>query len=82
MTRTFLRVSTKTINDLIGSEIIFVQDNQSRSKRYLRGMHYKPSMDKGLIREFLENLDAVVDLRQSSKTWSVVGVTLSEKTRS
>ena len=82
----FESFNQKTMNDLIGSEIIFVQDNQSRSKKgVLRGMHYQlPPMDQGkLIRVISgEIYDVVVDLRQSSKTFGQwFGVTLSEKNK-
>lgn len=71
----------KVFNELIGSEIDFVQDNRSRSAaRVLRGLHYQISQPQGKLVSVSEGsiYDVVVDLRQSSTTFGQsYGVELS-----
>ena len=67
--------------ELTGSDLPFVQDNQSRSsKGVLRGLHYQIQQAQGkLVRVTIgEVYDVAVDLRRSSPTFGQsVGVHLS-----
>lgn len=59
-------------NEAIGKEVIFVQDNHSRSiKNVLRGLHYQIVQPQGkLVRVVLgEVFDVAVDIRKSSPTF-------------
>ena len=72
----------KNFNNLIESNINFVQDNQSFSKKNtLRGLHFQlnPSAQAKLVKVTQgEIFDVVVDLRQSSKTFlSWAGILLT-----
>ena len=56
----------------IGSDLTFVQDNHSRSKKgVLRGLHYQIKNPQGkLVRVIRGSIfDVVVDLRKASKTF-------------
>lgn len=72
----------KVIEELLETDIKFVQDNHSRSqKNVLRGLHYQLKQPQGkLVRVVVgEVFDVVVDMRKNSPTlgqW--VGVHLSE----
>jgi dTDP-4-dehydrorhamnose 3,5-epimerase len=58
--------------DAVGSNIAFVQDNHSRSRRgVLRGLHYQIKQPQGkLVRVATGRVfDAAVDLRKSSPTF-------------
>jgi dTDP-4-dehydrorhamnose 3,5-epimerase len=58
--------------DAVGSDISFVQDNHSRSRRgVLRGLHYQIKQPQGkLVRVATGRVfDAAVDLRKSSPTF-------------
>jgi dTDP-4-dehydrorhamnose 3,5-epimerase len=58
--------------DAVGSNISFVQDNHSRSRRgVLRGLHYQIKQPQGkLVRAATGRVfDAAVDLRKSSPTF-------------
>ena len=61
------------LNDFLGYEVNFVQDNESRSsKGVLRGLHYQlpPSAQVKLVRVIEGRvLDVAVDIRQSSPTF-------------
>ena len=61
------------LNDFLGYEINFVQDNESKSsKGVLRGLHYQlpPSAQAKLVRVIEGRvLDVAVDIRQSSPTF-------------
>ncbi|MDB9716711.1 dTDP-4-dehydrorhamnose 3,5-epimerase [Methylophilaceae bacterium] len=63
----------KQFNDAIGQEVIFVQDNQSKSKKgVLRGLHYQeqPLAQGKLVRViFGEVFDVAVDIRENSATY-------------
>lgn len=65
-----------------GLKMIFVQDNQSRSKKgVLRGLHFQYKFPQGkLVRVTKgEVFDVAVDLRKSSKTYGKwYGIILSE----
>ena len=69
----------------VGSDINFVQDNQSRSKGgTLRGLHYQIRKPQGKLVRVLsgEIFDVAVDLRESSPTFGLwVGETLSSVNR-
>lgn len=74
------------LNDAVGQEINFVQDNESRSARgVLRGLHFQlpPYAQSKLVR-VIEGvvLDVVVDIRHGSPTYGKhVSVTLSAENR-
>ncbi|GHA73840.1 dTDP-4-dehydrorhamnose 3,5-epimerase [Formosimonas limnophila] len=72
----------KVFNEIVGREVVFVQDNQSRStKGVLRGLHYQlPPMAQGKLVRVTQGevFDVAVDLRKDSPSfgkWS--GVVLS-----
>ncbi|MBR5197800.1 MAG: dTDP-4-dehydrorhamnose 3,5-epimerase [Alistipes sp.] len=71
------------LDALLGREITFVQDNQSRSKAgVVRGLHYQqhPYAQSKLVRVVRGKiLDIAVDIRRGSPTFGrYVGVELSE----
>ncbi|OUR71059.1 dTDP-4-dehydrorhamnose 3,5-epimerase [Methylophaga sp. 41_12_T18] len=62
----------QTLQELLGLDVEFVQDNHSRSsKNVLRGLHYQLEQAQGkLVRVVAgEVFDVAVDLRQSSPTF-------------
>lgn len=62
----------KKFNELIGYEVVFVQDNHSRSvKNVLRGLHYQIQHPQGKLVRAVQGavLDVVVDIRRSSATF-------------
>jgi dTDP-4-dehydrorhamnose 3,5-epimerase len=69
------------LNGSIGRDVQFVQDNHSRSAKYvLRGLHYQIRQAQGkLVRVTTgEVFDVALDIRRSSPTFGQwVGVTLS-----
>jgi dTDP-4-dehydrorhamnose 3,5-epimerase len=72
----------KAFNEAVGSEVIFVQDNHSRSgKGVLRGLHYQlpPHAQGKLVRVTQGSVfDVAVDMRRGSTTFGQwVGVELS-----
>ena len=72
----------KAFNDAVGDEVVFVQDNHSRSgKGVLRGLHYQlpPHAQGKLVRVTQGSVfDVAVDIRQGSATFGQwVGVELS-----
>ncbi len=75
----------KEFDDAIGWEVIFVQENHSKSnKGVLRGLHYQLENAQGkLIRVSKGRVyDVVVDLRQSSKTYGQwIGIELSSENK-
>jgi len=72
-------------NQAIGSEIKFVQDNHSKSKKgVLRGLHYQMQQTQGkLVRVTVGAVyDVAVDMRQSSATFGKwVGLELSTENK-
>ncbi|MBO7514023.1 MAG: dTDP-4-dehydrorhamnose 3,5-epimerase [Lachnospiraceae bacterium] len=68
-----------------GLSMVFVQDNQSKSKKgVLRGLHYQKQFPQGkLVRAIAgEVFDVAVDLRKSSKTYGKwFGVVLSAENK-
>jgi dTDP-4-dehydrorhamnose 3,5-epimerase len=72
----------KTFNDAVGREVVFVQDNHSRSaKGVLRGLHYQlpPHAQDKLVRVTQGSVfDVAVDVRRGSATFGQwVGVELT-----
>ena len=63
----------KLFNEAVGREIVFVQDNHSRSsKNVLRGLHYQlPPHSQGKLVRVTNGgvLDVAVDMRKSSATF-------------
>ena len=74
----------KAFNEIVGSKIFFLQDNQSISQRgVLRGMHYQKSpfgQDK-LVRCTQGSVfDVIIDLRKKSNTFkNWAGINLNSK---
>lgn len=82
----FESYSKKTFIDAIGSDIEFVQDNQSKSKYgVLRGLHFQKGVDaqSKLVRVLSGRvLDVAVDLRSDSETYGEhVAVELSAENK-
>ena len=82
----FESFNQKRFNELVESEIKFVQDNQSRSgEGVLRGLHCQryPYAQGKLVRVLLgEIFDVAVDLRKESKTFGHwLGLALSEENK-
>ena len=76
----------KKFNDFIGSEISFVQDNESlSSKGVLRGLHFQapPHAQGKLVRVVKGSvLDVALDIRKSSPTYGQhVSFVLSEQNK-
>ena len=69
----------------IGSDLKFVQDNQSFSKQWtLRGMHFQSKQPQGKLVSVTQGViyDVVVDVRKNSVTYGVwVGHELSSENR-
>lgn len=80
-------METYNYNDFraAGLDMVFVQDNQSKSKKgVLRGLHFQKKHPQGKLVRVIkgEVFDVAVDLRKSSKTFGKwAGVTLSEKNK-
>lgn len=72
-------------NAAVGKDIVFVQDNHSRSaKNVLRGLHYQMQQPQGKLVRVTEGavFDVAVDLRKSSPTFGKwVGETLSAENK-
>jgi len=68
-----------------GLNMVFVQDNQSRSKKgVLRGLHFQKTNPQGKLVRVIEGevFDVAVDLRKSSETFGQwYGVLLTEENR-
>ena len=68
-----------------GLDMVFVQDNQSKSRRgVLRGLHFQRTKPQGKLVRVVsgEVFDVAVDLRRDSKTYGCwTGVTLSAENR-
>lgn len=75
----------KVISEAAGINEEFVQDNHSRSAKYvLRGLHYQIQNPQGKLVRVTQGevFDVAVDLRRSSKTFGRwVGVLLSEENK-
>lgn len=72
-------------DDAIGRNVVFVQDNHSRSaKNVLRGLHYQIQQPQGKLVRVTEGtvFDVAVDLRKSSPTFGKwVGEILSAENK-
>ncbi|GAO34665.1 dTDP-4-dehydrorhamnose 3,5-epimerase [Sulfuricella sp. T08] len=81
----FESFNQKTLAELAGIDIPFVQDNHSRSARnVLRGLHYQIQQPQGkLVRVTAgEVFDVAVDIRKSSPTFGKwVGIRLSAENK-
>ncbi len=82
----FESYNKKTLDDLIGKEYNFVQDNESKSSYgVVRGLHYQlaPYSQAKLVRVLQGNVyDVAVDLRKDSPTFGEwVGVELSAENK-
>ncbi|ADK13617.1 dTDP-4-dehydrorhamnose 3,5-epimerase [Clostridium ljungdahlii DSM 13528] len=68
-----------------GLDMVFVQDNQSKSKKgVLRGLHFQKNYSQGKLVRVVKGkvFDVAVDLRDGSSTYGKwVGVTLSEENK-
>lgn len=68
-----------------GLDMIFVQDNESKSKKgVLRGLHFQTQFSQGKLVRALQGevFDVAVDLRKSSETYGKwTGVTLSSENK-
>ena len=73
--------NARDLSAAIGSDIKFVQDNQSFSKQWtLRGMHFQAEHPQGKLVRVLQGtiFDVVIDVRKNSVTYGQwVGVELS-----
>ncbi len=73
------------IKHLDGSPALFVQDNQSKSKKgVLRGLHFQKNNPQGKLVRCLEGevFDVAVDLRKNSDTYGKwYGVMLTEENK-
>ena len=68
----FESFNQKRFDDAVGRKIIFVQDNHSRSGKYvLRGLHYQLRRPQGKLVRVVsgEVFDVAVDLRKRSPTF-------------
>ena len=68
----FESYNARDFSAAVGREVVFVQDNQSRSVRgVLRGLHYQVQQPQGKLVRVLagEIFDVVVDLRRSAPTF-------------
>lgn len=68
-----------------GLDMVFVQDNQSKSKKgVLRGMHFQTKHPQGKLVRVIEGevFDVAVDLRKGSRTYGQsYGILLSEENK-
>ena len=65
--------NAKEFRSAVGFDPIFVQDNHSRSRRYvLRGLHYQLRQSQGKLIRVVNGrvFDVAVDLRKSSPTFA------------
>lgn len=80
-------METYNYNDFkeAGLDMVFVQDNQSKSKKgVLRGLHFQTKNSQGKLVRVIkgEVFDVAVDLRKDSKTFGKwVGVLLSDENK-
>ena len=69
----FESFNQRAFNEAVGADVLFVQDNHSRSVRnVLRGLHYQlaPKAQGKLVRASVgEVFDVVVDIRENSPTF-------------
>ena len=81
----FESFNQRQFNAAIGREVIFVQDNHSRSaKNVLRGLHYQLQQPQGKLVRVVQGevFDVAVDIRKSSPTFGQwVGEILSAENK-
>ncbi len=81
----FESFNQKEFNEAVGQDVIFVQDNHSKSKKgVLRGLHYQTDHTQGKLVRVTRGVvfDVAVDLRQSSMTFGQwAGVELSAENK-
>ena len=81
----FESFNQRQFNAAIGREVIFVQDNHSRSaKNVLRGLHYQLQQPQGKLVRVVQGevFDVAVDIRKSSPTFGQwVGQILSAESK-
>ena len=81
----FESFNQRQFNEAIGKEVIFVQDNHSRSaKNVLRGLHYQIQRPQGKLVRVVQGevFDVAVDIRKSSPTFGQwVGEILSAENK-
>ena len=81
----FESFNQKKIEDIAGSKVRFVQDNQSHSVRgVLRGLHYQIQQPQGKLVRVVQGeiFDVAVDLRRRSPTFGKwTGVKLSAENK-
>ncbi len=68
----FESFNQQQFNDLVGGNVVFVQDNHSRSvKNVLRGLHYQVVRPQGKLVRVVQGevFDVAVDIRRSSPTF-------------
>lgn len=68
----FESFNQRRFNEALGREVIFVQDNHSRSaKNVLRGLHYQVVHPQGKLVRVVQGevFDVAVDIRRSSPTF-------------
>ncbi len=68
----FESFNQRRFNEAIGREVIFVQDNHSRSaKNVLRGLHYQVVRPQGKLVRVVQGevFDVAVDIRKNSPTF-------------
>ena len=82
----FESFNQQRFNEAIGYEVTFVQDNHSKSEKYvLRGLHYQlPPKEQGKLVRVVQGevFDVAVDIRKDSPTYGQwVGVALSAENK-
>lgn len=81
----FESFNAREFNEAVGQEIVFVQDNHSRSKKnVLRGLHYQIQQAQAKLVRVVEGevFDVAVDIRKSSPTYGQwVGELLSSENK-
>ena len=81
----FESFNARNFANAIGSDVIFVQDNHSKStKGVLRGLHYQVQRAQGKLVRVVEGavFDVAVDIREGSPTFGVwVGIELSAENK-
>ena len=68
----FESYNQKQLNEILGLDLHFVQDNHSRSAHgVLRGLHYQLEQSQGKLLRVVQGevFDVVVDIRRSSPTY-------------
>ena len=68
----FMETYKKTDFDKVGLDYVFIQDNQSRSKKnVLRGLHFQKAFPQAKLVRCIEGevFDVAVDLRKGSPTY-------------